>query len=640
MIALRREPFDFGILPASFLLPRAESVAALAPIQRRLLQCAHPSRHDPTKLVVSVADAAQCMGIAPQHAEHVIDTMHAVTPSEPAHPAHQDDGLPNEPEVRVQHLLQFLFVQTFARPHAQSSLRENGSGPEFGGFHTEAGGGRGDETGVGTNGTLGTIGTHGYPSPPRDRSNGANSSPHGSPAKRARSSREASATVERDRREDQLREAFAVHHFNALAGLLVEDESRTNADGAGGGIVQLTASEVDALDFMFREVRPATRSDERTDDAEGRLSGKTGLFWNEEVAGSNPHGDGARSNVLIPSTAVRDWIARALASDASSDPIPDEPIGSSPLGSPRRSPREGSREGAHHAGGVRDPGSSGWAPTTIEIGGLHRSTRVVREGDAGASASGGSSVVVRNCADAVVYLLAPFQYATVANCVDCVVVIGACARALRAEQCERVTVIAASRRFVAKMCHECTFHLGVEKPPAFLGENRGCHVAPYNTFYEQLERHLECAGLEAGACSRWDAPVVLGGGGPGRVDELPAEKFSPFIVPFRGQPPNASFNSSSGGQGQGQGRVSPGGQVQVRPPTQANPFAVPPEYVRALDAKVKTVASLRSALRDAGLDERSRRELQATIQAFFKEWLMTSGSMRQVYDLARIERGE
>ena len=113
----------------------------------------------------------------------------------------------------------------------------------------------------------------------------------------------------------------------------------------------------------------------------------------------------------------------------------------------------------------------------------------------------------------------------------------------------------------------------------------------------------------------------LGGG----VDKLPAEKFSPFIVPFRGQTPNAS--SSAGGQGQ-------------RPPTQANPFAVPPEYVRALDAKVKAVASLRSALRDAGLDERSRRELQATIQAFFKEWLMTSGSMRQVYDLARIERGE
>ena len=404
----------------------------------------------------------------------------------------------------------------------------------------------------------------------------------------------------------------------------------------------MTASEVDALDFMFREVRTETRScseedrDEqgRIDDAEdatacraGGLSATTGLFWNPEVAGSNPHRDGARSNVLIPSTAVRDWIARALASDRG-----DEPIGSSPIGSPRRS-REGSF-GAH--AGVRDPPSGSGSPTTIEIGGLHRSTRVVREGDGiGAGAVGSSSVSVRGCVDAVVYLLAPFQYATVANCVDCVVVVGACARALRAERCERVTVIAASRRFVAKMCHECSFHLGVEKPPAFLGENRGCHVAPYNTFYEQLERHLECAGLDAGRCARWDSPVVLGGGSghvAGQtVDKLPAEKFSPFIVPFRGQPPNAS---SSGGQG----GVNPGGQV--RPPTQANPFAVPPEYVRALDAKVKAVASLRSALRDAGLDERSRRELQATIQAFFKEWLMTSGSMRQVYDLARIERGE
>ena len=75
---------------------------------------------------------------------------------------------------------------------------------------------------------------------------------------------------------------------------------------------------------------------------------------------------------------------------------------------------------------------------------------MVREGDAQLCAGSSSSVVVRNCVDSVVYLLAPFQYATVANCVDCVVVIGACARALRAEQCERVTVIAASRRFVAR----------------------------------------------------------------------------------------------------------------------------------------------------------------------------------------------
>jgi hypothetical protein len=43
---------------------------------------------------------------------------------------------------------------------------------------------------------------------------------------------------------------------------------------------------------------------------------------------------------------------------------------------------------------------------------------------------------------------------------------------------------------------------------------------------------------------------------------------------------------------------------------------------------------------DAGLDNATKRDLQTVIQAHFKEWLVASGNMRQVYDLARMERGE
>ena len=593
MIALRRETFDFGILPASFLVPRAESVASLAPIQRRLLQCAYPSRADPAQTVVTLTDAAQALGITHTNAAHVIDTMHAVAPSEPPTPNTdtEPDGLPNEPEVRVHHLLQFLFVQTFARPHAQSSLRESGSGLEHTGFHTEAGGTRDGDGNYNTTA-----------SPPRAgmRSPG---SPHGSPAKRARSSNGSVAShgLVSNGKEDQLREAFTVHHFNALAGLLVEDESRSAevggsspGGGGGGNVCQLTAAEVDHLEFLFREVR---RNDDAGDelDADGtdgggprRLSAMTGLFA------------GADAGALVPASAVRDWIASALGHYN-----PGEVR--SPLGSPSR-----------HTSGASSSSSSGSGSSvgslTIEIEGLHRGTRVLRDVDVPA----GASVVVRGCADAVVYLLAPFPYVTVANCVDCVVVVGACARALRVEQCERLTLIAAAKRVTAKLCHEGRFHLGVEKRPVFVGENRGCKVAPYNTWYEQLEKHLETCGLDASACRGWDAPVVLGASegtvGTG-VELLSAENFAPFSVPFRG----TSSSSSS---------------------TQANPFAVPPEYVRALDTKVRAVASLRLALRDAGLGEHAKRELNLTIQAFFREWLTSSGSMRQVYDLARIERGE
>lgn len=40
----------------------------------------------------------------------------------------------------------------------------------------------------------------------------------------------------------------------------------------------------------------------------------------------------------------------------------------------------------------------------------------------------------------------------------------------------------------------------------------------------------------------------------------------------------------------------------------------------------------------AVLDDARKRELQSVIQSHFKEWLLSSGNMRQVYDLARMER--
>lgn len=76
----------------------------------------------------------------------------------------------------------------------------------------------------------------------------------------------------------------------------------------------------------------------------------------------------------------------------------------------------------------------------------------------------------------------------------------------------------------------------------------------------------------------------------------------------------------------------------ARPPTY--PLLTPQVYALALEQKVRRVTELRLVVKDAALDESRRRELQAAIQAHFKDWLLTSGNMRQVYDLARIERGD
>ncbi|CAK9181587.1 unnamed protein product [Ilex paraguariensis] len=120
-----------------------------------------------------------------------------------------------------------------------------------------------------------------------------------------------------------------------------------------------------------------------------------------------------------------------------------------------------------------------------------------------------SSVKVVNCHESVIYILAPLRYATVYGCSDATIVLGAVGKAIRVEHCERVHVITAAKRICIANCRECVFFLGVNQQPLIVGDNHKLQVAPYNTFYSQLEEHMNQVGVEP-SMNRWDEPVVLG----------------------------------------------------------------------------------------------------------------------------------
>eukprot|EP00898_Chlorokybus_atmophyticus_P006070 jgi/Chlat1/6464/Chrsp45S05975 len=241
----------------------------------------------------------------------------------------------------------------------------------------------------------------------------------------------------------------------------------------------------------------------------------------------------------------------------------------------------------------------------------------------------GDSLRVADCHDSVIYVLAPLRYASVSGCTDCTILIGAVGKALKVEHCERVQLIVACRRIRISNCRESSFFLGVKLRPLLLGDNRHLEVAPYNTFYPQLGQHLVDVGLDP-SVNNWDRPVGLvrapqendmdegetvDGVSKRELSLLSPEKFLPFVVPFR---PKEPFEN----------------------PTLANPYTLPVAYAAALESKIKAVADLRQAVRDANLEEGRRRDLQNVIQLHFKDWLQTSGNLRQVYDLARIEKGD
>ncbi|KAK9187955.1 hypothetical protein WN944_019354 [Citrus x changshan-huyou] len=221
-----------------------------------------------------------------------------------------------------------------------------------------------------------------------------------------------------------------------------------------------------------------------------------------------------------------------------------------------------------------------------------------------------SSVKVINCHDSAIYILAPLRYATIYGCSDATIILGAVGKAVRVEHCERVHVITAARRVCIANCRECVFFLGVNQRPLIVGDNHKLQVAPYNTFYSQLEEHMAEAGIEA-TINRWDEPLALGAvdphdslSHPAGVSDAQAEsathvdpdQFIDFLIP-----------NWFGGECAGS--------------TKANPFPLPDAYVAAQQRKQKSWVEIKKLIKEAPLDDSRKREVSSALHVYFRDWL-------------------
>ncbi|WJX78610.1 hypothetical protein P8452_61813 [Trifolium repens] len=234
----------------------------------------------------------------------------------------------------------------------------------------------------------------------------------------------------------------------------------------------------------------------------------------------------------------------------------------------------------------------------------------------------GSSVKVLNCHESAIYILAPLRYATIYGCSDATIFIGAVGKAVRVEHCERVHVIVAAKRICIANSRECVFFLGVNQQPLIVGDNHKLQVAPFNTFYSQLEEHMNEVGVLP-TVNRWDEPIALGIvdphdslSHPAGVSDVQTEsatrvdpdQFTNFVIP-----------NWLGGESTGS--------------TKDNPFTLPEAYMASQQRNEKNLGEIRQLLREAPLEESRKRELSSALHVYFKDWLYASGNIRQLYYL-------
>ncbi|XP_071737524.1 uncharacterized protein [Rutidosis leptorrhynchoides] len=312
----------------------------------------------------------------------------------------------------------------------------------------------------------------------------------------------------------------------------------------------------------------------------------------------------------VPASQVRDWIEQNISSALEHI---SEKVAIKESGTPNASDSDATMADAYS----NTPKASTSVNSSSNIEGISKQSYVKQSSELNSS-----FVKVINCHESVIYLLAPMKYVTIYGCSDATIVLGPVGKAVRIEHCERVHVISAAKRICIANCRECVFFLGVNQQPLIVGDNHKLQVAPYNTFYPQLEEHMKEVGVEASP-NRWDEPIALGLVDPHDSISHPAgvsdcqtesathlepDQFTNFLIP-------------NWFEGEGSGS------------TKDNPFPLPDVYMSSQKKNDKNLVEVKQILKETQLEDNRKRELSAALHVYFKDWLYASGNVRQLYCL-------
>ena len=307
-------------------------------------------------------------------------------------------------------------------------------------------------------------------------------------------------------------------------------------------------------------------------------------------------------------------------------------------------------------------------------------------------------VLVSECSDAHMYLLQSFEHATITACSNCTIVVGAVAGLLHIVDCEKMTITSAARRILVSNCNDVSHYIFTPSPSLLVGINRNCQFAPYNTYYDGLREDLLATGLAAAvvsadnviindslygpalqcASNKWKQPVELNKicdvlkmhsmpktSGAYADDKalsktgtnedtmqtptlVPASEFQVLFVPFESltskerrsqqEAKNEEMTVQSAGEESSDSpRMGSLFNHCLADVLQLSPFRLPTEYERRVMVKADRIKSLQHVI-ETDLTPEQQLKIEEELNRSFRDWLVTSGNLRQVLDLVHLER--
>ena len=261
-----------------------------------------------------------------------------------------------------------------------------------------------------------------------------------------------------------------------------------------------------------------------------------------------------------------------------------------------------------------------------------------------------SCVKIHRCHSAYFYLLSPLKCVSIEKCNNTWVVLGPVSTCVKIVNCQNVTLIAPCQSAIVSSSTGITLHITTPSQPVLMsdGVSSECCVtlAPYNTFYADLELHLAMVGLAISPnTDQWNNPICLGNRSnlslshsrmndtmlsrPSKdyTEPLASEnqayrlvspsQFYTFSIPFKTRKKSADKQAENGCV------------------TEEIPGGLPKEYAQAVKVKQRSTERWRQAVKKSNMTREERTDFQKLVEEKFKEWVTETKNQRQLDDLGQ-----
>ena len=250
---------------------------------------------------------------------------------------------------------------------------------------------------------------------------------------------------------------------------------------------------------------------------------------------------------------------------------------------------------------------------------------------------------ITNCEDSHIYIDASVKCVSIVNCFNTTIFIASVKKVCTIDKCENVTITVVANFLRIGNTIDSNINYYGSYNPILYGDNRSLIIGPYNANYIELIDRVKEADIPINYknIQSYDNPLVINAGENIDINHKiqKIEDYNTIILPENFQPIHHSLCKNFEPLIFGYSEKNAVGDNDLNNINMTNvllPILCPNVYRDQIKQRYKSFGELQNDIKNLNFSEEEQKLLHFGIQSMFKDWLVSTGSIKPVLEMVKL----